>query len=59
MKYPTASSAQGGGGTRPARMPAPSKGSVQHKGTMSGGDTTRHKGTMGDGRSTPTAKGHI
>lgn len=54
--YPTAKSAQGGGGTRPTRMPAPTS-TTNAKGVMGGGDTTKFKGTMGSGGGSCSAKG--
>lgn len=57
MKYPTASSAQGGGGTNMTRTPAPAS-SVAHKGTMGSGQSNmRSKGTMGSGSPGMTMKG--
>lgn len=58
MKYPTASSAEGGGGTNHRSMPSVSgKGGAMHKGTMgSGGGKPMAKGVMGAG--SPVSCGH-
>jgi len=49
VKYPTASSAKGGGGTNMTRNPVAS-GSVPHRGTQGTGDSNvRMKGAMGGG----------
>lgn len=57
MKYPTASSAQGGGGTNMTRNPVAS-GSVTHKGTQGSGDANmRMKGAMSNGSPGTMTKG--